>query len=198
MNVRTLAGWLCLLAGCTVWMLSGCTDESGSKPEEKAAMVPVALPLESGTPPVLLTDGLTNLALRATVVVSSTATNYPGEGPAQNLVDGDLTSRWSSLYQAPQNIMVDFGKPVTVRAVRLHWEAASATSYAIAAATETTWKPVHSYFKSEDKPQPRVDTVSFREDVVTSRLKFELQRNVNPEWGFSLYEIEILGPTPVP
>lgn len=198
MNIRKLAGGLCLVAVCTVWMLSGCTDESGSKPSDKAASEPRTVPPDAGTPPALLDDGLTNLARRATVVVSSTATNYPGEGPAQNLVDGDLTSRWSSLYQAPQNIIVDFGRPVTVRAVRLHWEAASATSYAIAAGTGTTWKPVHSYFKSEDKPQPRMDTVSLREDVVTSKLKFDLQRNVNPEWGFSLYEIEILGPTPVP
>ena len=70
-----------------------------------------------------------DMAFGKTVTVSSTE---PGEGNlAQQAVDGDSTSRWSSAYSDPQWICVDLGRIMPITRVQLRWESAFARAYRI-------------------------------------------------------------------
>ena len=69
-----------------------------------------------------------NLALNMPVTVSSTeSTSTPGSAA----VDGNTTTRWSSLYSDPQWIEVDLGTYYDISEVDLTWEAACGKNYQI-------------------------------------------------------------------
>lgn len=135
---------------------------------------------------------ITHAGIGAKVEVSSTHTGEPGEGPPSFLVDGDLTTRWSSDYSAPQEVKVDLGKIVKLARLRLHWERASALRYSVVASMDgKKWVNVHLlYMKTRGEPEPRVDNVKLK-DLEARYIRLDLLGCVNEEWGFSLYEIEI-------
>jgi beta-glucosidase len=65
--------------------------------------------------------------------------------PAGNAVDGNPSTRWSSLFSDPQWIQVDLGSVQAIDRVHLVWEAAYASAYQIQTSTDgTTWTTVRS------------------------------------------------------
>lgn len=83
----------------------------------------------------------TNLALRKTATASS-----EGEGTvAGNAVDGDINTRWTSLYEDDSWIRFDLGAPERFDRVAITWEQAYARTYTIQISDNgTDWKDVKS------------------------------------------------------
>ena len=131
-------------------------------------------------------------AIGATVTASSTSKKDTSELPPSALVDGDLTTRWSSDYAEPQSIEVKLVKPLRIGKVRLHWENAAAAKYALSISSDgKTWNGMYAYLKPDTKPGARVDDVNLN-NASAMFIKLDLTGRVNPTWGFSLYEIEVV------
>lgn len=128
-------------------------------------------------------------AMGAAASASSTHRGAPGEGPPVSLVDGDLRTRWSSAYAEPQHVTLRFGKPFPLQRVRLHWETAAAAEYRVlASANGKKWTTVGSV--TNTTAGPRVDEIDGK-GASCAVLKLEFLKRLNPDWGFSLYEIEV-------
>jgi len=135
-------------------------------------------------------EPISHAGIGAAVVVSSTQREDPAEGPPEALVDGDLATRWSSAYDEPQQVVVSLPEPRTITAVQLHWEAASAQRYTLSVTPDGhDWVEVAT-IETED-PGPRVDNLELDGEPI-SGVRLDLLQRVNPEWGFSLYQVALL------
>jgi F5/8 type C domain/Ricin-type beta-trefoil lectin domain/Putative Ig domain len=86
--------------------------------------------------------GTTNVALNKTATASSLEN---ASFPAQNAVDGNTGTRWSSAFSDPQWLQVDLGSTQSICKVTLNWEAAYATAFQIQTSTDAaTWTPIYS------------------------------------------------------
>ncbi len=142
--------------------------------------------------PTARSNRIVHAGMAAKVVVSSTSRAHEGEGPPEALTDGDLTTRWSSEYAEPQKIELRFEEPIVLETVRLHWEQACATRYALAVSADgETWTPLHLHFNPKAKAEARTDEIAGR-NTETLALRLDLLGRVHTNWGFSLYEIEVV------
>ncbi len=117
---------------------------------------------------------------------------FASEGPPSALVDGDLTTRWSSQYKDGQHVILKLPRSVAVDKVRLHWEAASASKYSVAISSDgNRWETIHAYWRTSVKLEPRTDEVPLK-GREARMIKVDLETRANPEWGFSLFEIEVV------
>jgi exo-beta-1,3-glucanase (GH17 family) len=75
-----------------------------------------------------------------------TVSSSEGAGtPAAAAVDGDPSTRWSSLWSDPQWIQVDLGTTATISQVVLQWEGAYGRAYRIETSPDaTTWAPIYT------------------------------------------------------
>lgn len=81
-----------------------------------------------------------NLALGKSVVTSS---NENSGLTGAKAVDGNTTTRWSSLFSDPQWMYIDLGSNVNVNRVKITWEAAAASNYKIQTSSDaTTWTDI--------------------------------------------------------
>ncbi len=171
-GIGSLAAVVFLTAGCTT-----TTPGSGG----------------SGAKQVKSTVPVRNMATGAKVTVSSTHRQWPGEGPAEGLVDGDTQTRWASDYAEPQQVSIDLGRPVSIETLRLTWENAFATDYAVSTSHDgQAWVTTYNGTNPADAPDRTLNAVPMK-DVVARHVRLELKKRVKPAWGFSLYEIEVLG-----
>jgi Exo-beta-D-glucosaminidase Ig-fold domain/F5/8 type C domain/Glycosyl hydrolases family 2 len=82
----------------------------------------------------------TDLALGSTATASSVDSTSHA---AQNAVDGNPNTRWSSAYEDNQWIQLDLGSAVTFNQVQIVWEQAYALTYAIQVSNDAgTWTTV--------------------------------------------------------
>jgi len=102
---------------------------------------PTNTPTRTNTP-VPGSCGSTNVALNKPATASSVeATGVE----AAKAVDGNTTTRWSSLYSDPQWIYVDLGSTQSICRVRLNWETAYGKSYQIQTSNDASnWTPIYS------------------------------------------------------
>ena len=141
-----------------------------------------------------------NLAPQATASASTTQVKWEGEGPVGALTDGDLTTRWSSVFADAsvkrrnkakddnQWVMLDFGQEYSITNMRIHWETAAARSYDVQVSDSGThWKTVHSF--TDGKPGPRADDLTF-DPSSTRYLRLKLTGRAT-EYGYSIFEIEV-------
>jgi len=101
-------------------------------------------PTTSPTTPTTPATGCsaTNSALNRNAIASSS--ENAGNGPAA-AVDGNVATRWSSLFTDPQWLQVDLTTSQNVCSISLQWEAAYATAYQIqVSANATTWTTIYS------------------------------------------------------
>jgi hypothetical protein len=92
--------------------------------------------------PASTTCGTTNIALNAPATASS---EENASFPAQDAVDGNLGTRWSSAFSDPQWLEVDLGTTQNICQVNLDWETAYATAYQIQTSNDgTTWTTIYS------------------------------------------------------
>lgn len=125
---------------------------------------------------------LSNKALNRPVTVSSTETaNFPGP----SAVDGNVATRWSSLYVDPSWIYVDLGAPTTFGRVVLRWETAYARAYQIQTSPDAvTWTTAYSTSTGDGG----VDDVAV---AGSGRYVRMLGTARATQWGYSLWEFEI-------
>jgi|GEM_PF-5121039 len=166
-------------------------EKPAEKPVEKAVEKPAEQPAAPAATATQETK-IKNAAAGATVTASSVNKKFPNELPASALVDGDLTTRWSSEYADPQTVEVKLEKPLKIAKIRLHWENAVATKYALSVSSDgKKWNGMHAYLKTDAKPEARVDEINLN-NISAQYIKLDLLSRVKPDWGFSLYEIEVV------
>ncbi len=134
-------------------------------------------------------DG-TNLALHKPVVASSTYTGLP----ATSVTDGNLNSRWSSLFSDNQWIYVDLGSVSTFNRVVLRWETAYGRAYKIQVSNDTlTWSDVYTTTTGDGS----VDDISLSSPTSARYVRMlGIQRAT--VYGYSLYEFEVYSQTAAP
>ena len=125
-----------------------------------------------------------NLALNK----PASSTNETAAYTADKAVDGNLTTRWSSLYSNPQWIYVDLGQQYRVNNVKLNWEFAYAKGYRIQISNDgLNWSDV--YVTSEG--DGGIDDIYF--EPLTARYVRMLATNQGTGYWYSLYEFDVYG-----
>ncbi len=131
-----------------------------------------------------------NLALGATITASTTRSEYEGEGPLTNVVDGKPGTRWASDYKDNQTVTIDLASAKTITGVKLLWETAAAKKYSVSTSVDgKTWTLAKE--QVNEAKGPRTDNVSFG-PVMARYVRLDLKERAT-EWGFSLYEVEVSG-----
>jgi PKD repeat protein len=128
-----------------------------------------------------------NLALGHPVAASS----EEGSDVAPQLaVDGNGSTRWSSLYSDPQWIDVDLGAVYPIDHVVLSWEKAYGKAYDIQVSNDAaTWTTVFS----ETNGNGGTDDITFA--AVNARYVRVYGTQRGTQWGYSLWEFEVYGVT---
>jgi len=117
-----------------------------------------------------------------------TASSIQGDPwAAANAVDGNLSTRWSSAFSDPQWLEVDLGATHAIREVILYWENAHATAFQLQTSENgTTWTDIYS-----------TTTGAGGEQMVevngTGRYIRMYGTARNTQYGYSLYEFQVLG-----
>jgi uncharacterized delta-60 repeat protein len=140
------------------------------------------------------TDAAVNLSINAAVAnlalgkTAVAATSYPGL-PASNATDGNVNSRWSSLFSDNQWIYVDLGSSFTISRVVLRWEAAYGRGYKIQVSGDaSTWSDVYSTTTGDGG----VDDITLASPA-SARYVRMLGTQRATAYGYSLYELEVYG-----
>ena len=138
----------------------------------------IAAPMSAGA-------ATTNLAPFGIATASSSENDTVGP---QNAIDGDAATRWSSAFADPQTLTVDLGALATVDSVELTWEAAHASAYTLATSTDgTAWTEVHAETAADGGvDEIALDGASLRYLRMTGTARATV-------YGYSLYEVEVLG-----
>jgi hypothetical protein len=151
---------------------------------------PAAKPAAPEAPPAARPPAK-NVAAGAEITATSTHREWPGEGEARVLVDGDLATRWSSQYAEPQTLTIDLRQEYPLGCVRLFWEKAYALQYTVEVSTDgRKWNMAHKVVKTASPVDEPIDQLAM-ENVRARWIRIELLKRLKPEWGFSLYEIEV-------
>jgi hypothetical protein len=126
-----------------------------------------------------------NLALNKPVTVSSIE-NAGLEGP--KAVDGNMGTRWSSLWGDPQSITIDLGAMYQIDEVVLYWETACAKEYYLKISNDgSVWTDV----KHETNGSGGIENISVGADARFVQM-LGIQRAT--QYGYSIWEIEVHGP----
>lgn len=198
--MKTTSGTLAItlligtLAGCRSSNVAAPSDTARENPASPEAVVPEPAASDPATAekPPRPTKPVKHDAVGAKVTASSTHQEWPGEGPPEALVDGRLDTRWASEYSEPHTVVVDLGKAVAIDQIRLHWEAAFATRYTVSVSVDNKdWAKAHACLKAKSETEAAIDKISLN-GLEARYLRIDLQKRQNPEWGFSLWEIEII------
>jgi hypothetical protein len=132
---------------------------------------------------------ITNLALGRPAVASSLEN---GGTPASDAFDGNIGTRWSSLYSDPQYIYVDLGAINTICQVSLEWEAAYATSFQIDVSDDAvSWTTLQTI--TGNISTTNVIPVSGSGRYIRM---YGLTRATG--YGYSLFEFQVYGTAPPP
>ncbi len=132
--------------------------------------------------------GDSNLALAQPTNATSVENDDLSLAPA-NATDGDLTTRWASVFRHdPQWLVVDLGQTRDVHQVILHWETAYAKAYQIQVSMDgNNWQTVFT----ENASNGDVDTLDFSTVAARFVRMYGTQRAT--KWGYSLWEMEVIG-----
>ena len=127
----------------------------------------------------------TNRALNHPATASSQEANTLAPAAA---VDGNATTRWSSLYSDNEWFQVDLGATYSISRVKLVWEAAYGSQYEIQVSSNgTTWAPIYNQLAGVGGTEDHTGLVG------TGRyIRMQGKKRGTP-WGYSLYEMEVYG-----
>jgi hypothetical protein len=117
----------------------------------------------------------------------ATASSEEGNNHLASMVtDGDMDTRWSSLYSDQQWIYVDLGEIKKFDKVVLHWESAHAKEYLIQKSNNATqWSTVKEIV---DGSAGKVDLTFPATEARYIRM---LGAKRGTEWGYSLFEFQV-------
>jgi hypothetical protein len=129
----------------------------------------------SGAPPV-------NLALNKPVTVSSVENASLG---GQNAVDGNLGTRWSSLFSDPQYITIDLQSVQTFNEILITWETAYAKEYEVQISNNgSDWTTL----AHQTNGTGGTEKISVQASARYVRI-YGIKRAT--QYGYSIYEIDI-------
>ncbi|GCE13499.1 sugar-binding protein [Tengunoibacter tsumagoiensis] len=131
----------------------------------------------SGTP--------SNLSQNKPTTASSIENSGVGPGYA---VDGNQSTRWSSLYSDPQWLQVDLGATHQIREVKLFWETAYGKAYQIQVSNDgSNWTTISTQSNGSGGNEDLTGLTGSGRYV---RI-YATQRGTS--WGYSLYEFQVFG-----
>ena len=143
---------------------------------------------ETANGSVVITVKKPSLSLLRPHEVSSTEANLGNI--SSNALDGDESTRWSSMYSDPQWFEIDLGESFLVQEVVLKWEVASAKSFKIEVSDNgTAWTSLVN--KTNMPSGARTDHFTGLNSTGRYIRMYGTQRNTN--YGYSLYEFEVYG-----
>lgn len=133
------------------------------------------------------TCGATNIALFKAAFASSVEN---GNLKALNVTDGDLQTRWSSLFTDPQYIAIDLGKVYDLCKVIIHWEYALGKDFKIQLSNDyITWTDA-AYITNNALYDITIPVSGSAKYV----RMYGLERGT--QYGYSIYEMEVYGNRP--
>ncbi|PWV57048.1 ThuA domain-containing protein [Chitinophaga sp. S165] len=137
----------------------------------------------------IVEDGKGNMANYYGNVVSGTRSE--NENPmfcVGNIVDGDLSTRWSSENCNQAFVLLDMKKEYTVKKLVINWEASYAKSYDLLASIDgKNWSKIHTVNNGRGG-QETLDISS----SVARFIKLDLKEKPPGKRGYSIYELEVL------
>ena len=139
----------------------------------------------TATSAVSVTSTAANLALGRPTFVSSTETaSYPGSAA----VDGNTTTRWSSLFADPQWIYVDLGSTYNINRVKVTWEAAYASAYRIETSADgSQWTTIKTITGN-------TTTVNDHPELTAAGRYVRIYGTARATpYGYSIFELEVYG-----
>ena len=137
-----------------------------------------------------------NLALNQPVTASTYQASSP-YCPAIYAVDGNLTTRWASVWtNIPQWIYVDLGATYNITEVELYWEAAYATSFQIQVSPDAAnWTNIYSTTTGGGGVQDLTGLTGLLPGTGRYVRMYATKRATT--YGYSLWEFQVYG-SPVP
>jgi hypothetical protein len=132
-----------------------------------------------------------SLSLNKSYTVSSTEANLGNV--AANAVDGNPSTRWSSLYADPQWYQIDLGSIYLIDEVTVSWEAASAKSFILEVSDNgVNWNMLSA--RSGLPAGARID--EFKGLNGKGRYVKLTGTERTTTWGYSILEFEVYGGVP--
>ncbi|HXR47776.1 MAG TPA: glycosyl hydrolase [Candidatus Limnocylindrales bacterium] len=137
-----------------------------------------------------------NLALNQPVTASTYQASSP-YCPAIYAVDGNLATRWASVWtNIPQWIYVDLGATYNITEVELYWEAAYATSFQIQVSPDAAnWTNIYSTTTGGGGVQDLTGLTGLLPGTGRYVRMYATKRATT--YGYSLWEFQVYG-SPVP
>ncbi|CAN5211289.1 hypothetical protein BH23BAC3_BH23BAC3_11070 [soil metagenome] len=108
---------------------------------------------------------------------------------AEFATDGNMGTRWSSLYQDDEWLQVDLEKSFDIHNIKLYWEVAHAAVYTIDVSFDGfNWETIFE----ENNGDGGLDSLFFEQPEPARFVRMNgIERAT--EWGFSLFEFEVYG-----
>ena len=107
------------------------------------------------------------------------------EFTAENAVDGDVGTRWSSAFHDPQWLSVDLGTPLPLGRIRITWEEAHAKDYELQVSNDgVRWTTARQVRDSEGGVQEQ-------ELEGTARFFRLLGTKRSTPYGYSVWELQV-------
>ncbi|MFA5339794.1 MAG: discoidin domain-containing protein [Candidatus Omnitrophota bacterium] len=121
--------------------------------------------------------------------IKITASSSEAALSPENLLDGNMATRWSSKFSDNEWLEIDLGEAKEISGLTLFWETAYASSYEILLSSDgKEWRRAYK----QDKAAGGNEEVSF-EKTAARYIKLVFKKRTT-KWGYSLFEISIFGP----
>ncbi len=121
--------------------------------------------------------------------------------PASLAIDGNLGTRWGSLFASPESITLDYGAPVFLDQVQILWESACASAYDIEVSTDAiNWRTAKSVTgNTSESMNPPADWSGADSQIgfalVARYLRINGTTRCLPSDGYSIWEMRAWGDT---
>lgn len=123
---------------------------------------------------------------------SATASSNENKSPmfdAQNLIDGDTLTRWSSARADSFTVIIDLQKEYLLQRIGLLWEASYAKEYEVSiSASQDSWQKL----VSEKNGNGGSDILQLS-PTRGRYIKIVGSKRAPGKWGYSLYEVRLFG-----
>ena len=144
----------------------------------------------------LTSIGYTYIALRPVSLqgAAATASTENGVNTADQLLDGDPTTRWESVHGAAEQwVEIELSEAAEIYQMQIVWEGASAAEYRVyfsdADSGDDSWVQVYS---AASTLGARTDTFAPTRIMSVKRIRIECIERTT-EYGYSIFEIGLFG-----
>lgn len=130
-----------------------------------------------------------NVAKGKAAFASSESAKTGGIGPAANVVDGNLTTRWAAnKTDDNEYVGIDLGGVYSVSSVALVWEGAYASEYDVQVSTDGD-----NYSTVASKTATKNETLEIEFDEVEAQFVRILCKKAGTQWNCSIWEMGVFG-----